>query len=152
LGQINSFLWGIAVSDDNSTGGPDAAPTRLHRALVLLAAVLFLEGAVLVAATGLLLFDLLTIVPDSYASAVAILVLTALAAAWVIVIGWGALHPAPWVRAAALTWQILQLAVAIGSFQGLFARNDVGWFLLVPAVVAILLLFSRPVIEATRRD
>jgi len=79
-------------------------------------------------------------------------VLAALATVWLVVIAVGALRAQPWVRAAALTWQVLQLAVAFGSFQGLFSRDDIGWFLLVPAVNVLFLLFTRSVMEATRRD
>jgi len=50
-----------------------------------------------------------------------------------------------WSRAAAIVWQILQLSVAIGAFQGLFARADVGWALLVPAIIIIGLLLWTPV-------
>jgi hypothetical protein len=50
-----------------------------------------------------------------------------------------------------LTWQLLQIAVAIGCFQGVFAVPSLGWALLAPAVVAILLLLSPPVVAATRR-
>jgi hypothetical protein len=46
---------------------------------------------------------------------------------------------------------VLQIAVAIGCFQGLFARPDIGWALLVPAVLALVLLFTPPVVAATAR-
>lgn len=104
------------------------------------------------ATAGFLFYELVTERPASYASAIAILGLVLLAAAWLVVIAVGALRARSWVRAAALTWQVLQLAVAIGSFQGLFARNDIGWFLLVPAVIVLFLLFTRSVMAATRRD
>ncbi len=37
-----------------------------------------------------------------------------------------------WMRGAIVVWQVLQLAIAIGSFQGLFARPDIGWLLVDP--------------------
>jgi hypothetical protein len=150
LDQINSFEWDIAVSDDKSGAATDAAARP--RLLVALAALLFLEAAVLGVVACFLLYELVTEVPSSYASAVAILVLVAAAAVWLVLLGLGALHSRPWVRGAVLTWQVLQLAVALGSFQGLFARDDIGWFLLVPAVVVLFLLFTRSVMAATRRD
>ena len=60
---------------------------------------------------------------------------------------------APWSRAAAIVWQILQVSIAVGAFQGLFARPDVGWALLVPAITVIGLLLWRPVrLAYTRPD
>lgn len=119
--------------------------------LVLLAALLYLEFAALVAASVYLLVELVTQRPDSYASAIAILVLTIAAAVWLFVMATHTLRGRSWIRGAAVTWQVLQIALAIGSFQGLFARPDIGWLLIVPSVIVLVLLFTRPVIEATRR-
>ena len=140
------------MNEEISTGHPAVphAPAR-SRLLVLLAVMLFVECAFLVIAAGFLVFELATVVPVSYASAIAILLLVAVAAVWLFVVAVNTLRGRSWVRGAALTWQVLQLAIALGSFQGLFARDDVGWFLLVPAVVVLFLLFTRPVMAATAR-
>lgn len=122
------------------------------RALVTLAAVIFLEAAMVTLLAAFLVYELITEVPLSVGSALFMIVLVALAAGWLYVIGVGILHAKPWVRSAALTWQILQIAVAIGSFQGLFARTDIGWILLLPALVVIILLFTKSVITATARE
>lgn len=113
--------------------------------------MLFVECAFLAAAAGFLVFELVTVVPASYPGAVAILLLAVVAAVWLFVVAVNTLGAKPWVRGAALTWQVLQLAVALGSFQGLFARDDVGWYLLVPAVIVLCLLFTRSVMAATAR-
>jgi hypothetical protein len=47
---------------------------------------------------------------------------------------------------------VVQLAVALGAFQGALARPDVGWLLLVPSVAAIVLTLSPSVTRALRRD
>jgi hypothetical protein len=141
------------VSDRNDVPGtPPADRPRRPRLLVLLAVFLFAEAAAVAAAAAVLLVELLADTPSSYASAVAILVLTALAAVWLAVVARGALHGRSWVRSAAMVWQVLQLGLGIGSLQGLFHRDDVGWLLIVPAVIVIGLLFTRPVIAATRHD
>jgi hypothetical protein len=120
--------------------------------LALLAAIILLEGALLVAATVYLVIELLTARPDSYPSAVAILVLTAVAAVWLVIMGVHTLLGRAWIRGGTVVWQVLQIAVAIGSFQGgYFARPDLGWWLIVPAVIALGLLFTPSVIAATRR-
>ncbi len=137
------------MSDDKAASTADVV--RRPWPLSALAVMLFVEAAILVAVAGFLFFELVTEVPTSYASAVAILVLVALAAVWLAIVALNTLRARPWVRGAALTWQVLQLAVAVGSFQGLFARDDIGWFLLVPAVIVLALLFTRSVLTATQR-
>jgi hypothetical protein len=149
LEQINRFGWDISVNDDTFVGG--GIVPRRPVLLAALAAILFVEASLLAVLAGFLVYELLTEVPASLGSAIGILVLVIFAAGWLAVVGVGALNAKPWVRAAALTWQVMQLAVAVGSFQGLFARTDIGWILLVPAVVVIALLFTRSVMTATRR-
>lgn len=138
--QINGFVWDVAVST-----GPR------HPLLVALAVVIFAEMALMVALTIYLVIEILTTTAASVASGLFLILLAALAAVWLGFIGVNVLRGSPWVRGAVLTWQVLQVAVAIGCFQGLFARPDIGWFLLAPAVVAVVLLFTRPVTAATTR-
>ncbi|WP_232331441.1 hypothetical protein [Agromyces laixinhei] len=114
-------------------------------ALVVVSLLLFLEAAAMVALVIWLLADLFVLAPSSFATAIALLVLVVLGAAWVVAVAFGSLRRAPWSRAAAIVWQILQLSVAVGAFQGLFARPDVGWVLLVPAITVIGLLLWKPV-------
>ena len=121
------------------------------RQVIVLSALIFLEAALVVGATAFLVFELVTVTPDSLASALALTVLTALAAGWVTAIAVGLLRGRAWSRGAAIVWQVLQIAVAVGAFQGSFARPEVGWLLLLPALAALVLLFSRPVVDATRR-
>ncbi len=135
---------------ENTQAHKAARGTR-HPLMVLLAVIVFAEFLLLVAATGFLVIELLVATPSSFPTAIALTVVVAIAAVWLAVITLNILRCQPWVRSAALVWQVLQIAVAIGSFQGLFARQDIGWLLLIPAVVAIILLFTRPVIEATAR-
>jgi len=119
--------------------------------LILLAALIYLEATALGVASVVLLLDLLTQRPDSYASGVAILVLTILATVWLAVMATHALLGRPWIRGGAVTWQVLQIAIGIGSFGGLFSRPDIGWLLIIPAVIVLVLLFSPTVIRATKR-
>ncbi|HUG49743.1 MAG TPA: hypothetical protein VLZ78_01975 [Terrimesophilobacter sp.] len=131
---------------------PDEERMRAPALLKILAVLLFAEAAALAAGAAFLLVEILVETPQSYAAAVAILALTALAAVWLAIIGVNTLRGRPWVRAAAMVWQVLQIGLGIGSMQGLFPRADIGWFLIVPAVVVIALLFTGPVLAATRRD
>jgi hypothetical protein len=92
------------------------------------------------------------VVPESYASAVFLTVLTAAAAGWLGAITIGVLRRRSWARGAATVWQVLQGGIAIACFQGVFAQPAIGWVLLVPALVALVLLFTPPVVEALRRE
>ncbi|MBX0300851.1 hypothetical protein K2F54_12785 [Cryobacterium sp. 1639] len=113
--------------------------------VVLLAA----EAALLWAVVGWLILELLTEQPSSYASALAILVIVLIAAVWVSAIAVATLRRRSWIRAAAVTWQLVQVFIAIGCFQGLYARPDLGWALLVPSALVLVLLFTRSVMAAT---
>ncbi|TFC03254.1 hypothetical protein E3O42_07255 [Cryobacterium adonitolivorans] len=126
-------------------------PARRSRALIALALLLAAEAALLWAAVVWLILELLTDQPTSFASALAILALTVIAALWVSAIVVGTLRGRTWIRAAAVTWQLVQVFVAIGCFQGLYARPDLGWALLIPSVLVIVLLFARSVVQATSR-
>ena len=137
--------------DPSQDGLDEPKPARRSRALIALALLLAAEAALLWAAVVWLILELLTDQPASLASALAILVLTVVAALWVSAIVVGTLRGRTWIRAAAVTWQLVQVFVAIGCFQGLYARPDLGWALLIPSVLVIVLLFTRSVVEATSR-
>jgi hypothetical protein len=138
-------------SKRNPNEQPSAQTPRRPVLLLVLSAVLAAEALLATGVTIWLVIELLTATPESFASAVVILLLSAglAIALWAMVAG--LLRTQSWVRGAALTWQLLQIAVAIGCFQGVFAVPSLGWALLIPAVVAILLLMSPPVVAATRR-
>jgi hypothetical protein len=120
--------------------------SRAHTVLVVLLGV---EAAALWSLVGWLILELLTDQPSSFASALAILLIAVIAAAWVTTITVATLRGRTWIRAAAVTWQLVQAFIAIGMFQGLYARPDLGWALLVPSVLVLVLLFSRSVVAAT---
>ncbi|WP_173921945.1 hypothetical protein [Agromyces sp. Marseille-P2726] len=126
---------------------PQAASVSggVRAALVIVNVVLILEAVALTAVAVWLLVDLVALRPSSYATAIALIVLVGIGAAGVASTAIASLRRASWSRAAAIVWQILQVSIAVGAFQGLFARPDVGWALLVPAVAVIGLLLWRPV-------
>jgi hypothetical protein len=133
-------------------GREGAAATRGNPALVLLGLLIAAEGLLMAGVFVWSLLQLLTGRPASLASAVAITILAALAAVWVLVIAIQTFRARPWIRAAAITWQLLQIAVAVGCFQGIYAEPGLGWALLIPSLVVIGLVLSPPVTRATRRE
>ncbi|MEY3846722.1 MAG: hypothetical protein RJA66_989 [Actinomycetota bacterium] len=57
-----------------------------------------------------------------------------------------------WARSGAIFWQLVQLAIAWGSFTGQFANAAIGIGLIVPSVAVIALLFTKPVFNATQGE
>jgi hypothetical protein len=113
--------------------------------------VLFTAEFVLVALlTVTLVVELLLASAASITSAIALTVLVAMAATWLGAIVVGAWRGRAWVRSAGIVWQVLQFAVGLGALQGVFAQPAGGWLLLGTAVLAVLLLVSKPVAEAFR--
>ena len=132
-------------TSESSTVGPR------HPFQIALVVVLAIEAAGLAAATVFLVLEILIAPADSIASAIALAVVAGLATAWVVAMSVGAWRGQSWVRGAAIVVQVLLGAVAIGSFQGLVPRPDIGWILLIPAIVVVFLIFSKPVQAALRR-
>lgn len=117
----------------------------MRAALLTVNIVLVLEALAVAAVAIWLIVDLVSLQPTSYATAIALIVLVIVGAIWVGATAVASFSRAPWSRAAAIVWQILQVSIAVGAFQGLFARPDLGWALLVPAVVIVGLLLWPPV-------
>ncbi|RJT87549.1 hypothetical protein D6T64_14175 [Cryobacterium melibiosiphilum] len=115
----------------------------------VLTVILALEALLLWGVTAWLVVELLTETPTSLGGAFALLGLSALAAVWVSLIAVNLPRRRSWTRGGALTWQLVQIMVAIGAFQGIYARPDVGWGLLAPSLVVIVLLFTRAVVAET---
>ncbi|GLK17727.1 hypothetical protein GCM10017602_22090 [Herbiconiux flava] len=109
------------------------------------------EALVMAGVVVWLLIELLTEQPASYETALAIVVLAAIAAVFLAFAAIHTLRAAAWTRAGTLTWQLFQIVIAIGCFQGIVATPVVGWWLLVPALLALVLLFTPSVVAATRR-
>lgn len=139
-----------ASSDETRSDGSSAPSTRPPQ-LVILVILLFIECVLVSAAAAYLLVELLVDTPQSYASAIAILVLTVLAAGWVGMIALHTLRRRSWTRGATVVWQVLQASVGLGSLQGLFARPEIGWPLIILSLAVLILLFTKPVLDATGR-
>ncbi|QAY74533.1 hypothetical protein ET445_15555 [Agromyces protaetiae] len=148
------------VDLDSNAEGPDhdagsAAPAwgGARAALIAVNVLLFAEAAAMVAIVVWLIVDLVALEPSSWSTAIALTVLATIGALWIVAVAFASLRRAPLTRSAAIVWQVLQIAVAVGAFQGLFARPDVGWALLVPAIAVIGLLVWTPVrLAYTRSD
>ncbi|WP_123656169.1 hypothetical protein [Curtobacterium sp. ZW137] len=133
------------------TSNSPEAPEPRSRAMLGLLVVLALEFLALVVTTVALIVELLVSPASSVASGIALVVLTAIAALWLGSMLVGLWRGRSWVRSGIIVWQVLQGALAIGAFQGVFRVPAVGWALLLPALVAITLVLSKSVTTALAR-
>lgn len=126
-------------------------PERRSRALIGLLVVVGLEFAALVVVTVVLVVELIVAPASSLASGVALTILSAVAALWLGALLNGLWKRRAWVRSGIIVWQVLQGAIAIGAFQGVFREPAVGWVLLIPALLGITFVLSRSVTAALAR-
>lgn len=143
LRLINSYEWDNTVST-----------TRRPALLWVLAVLLTIEFLGVAALAVVLLLETLTAQSVSAGAGIALTVIGFVAAAWLGAIVIGTLRGQGWIRAAAIVWQVLQVAVGVGALQGQVAQPAWGWPLIVLAAVVLLLLFAKPVVALTsvRRD
>lgn len=115
----------------------DASTARGQRMLRVLTGVLSIESVVMGAVVVLLVVEQFVATPASRVSSLALLGVAAVALALVIATFVGAIRRGPWVRGAAITWQILQLAAAWTIVQGDLAPY-IGWGLTVLSLVGFV--------------
>lgn len=129
---------------------PDRGALR-SPAILGLWIVVGLEFLAVVAVTVVLLVDLVAAPPAVLVNGLALIVLTAIAALWLgaMVIGLG--RGRSWVRSGIVVWQVIQIALAVGAFQGVFRAPAIGWALLAPAIVALVLVLSPPATRVLAR-
>lgn len=143
------------TTPNDPTPNDPGRPRRTSPAITTLLVVVGLEFAALVVTTVVLVVELLTApassIASGIASGIALTILTAIAALWLGSLFVGLRNRRSWVRSGIIVWQVMQGALAIGAFQGVFRQPAVGWVLLIPALLAITLVLSRPVTEALAR-
>lgn len=120
---------------------------RGNRLNQLLGGLVAFEAVVIWAAAVWLVIELGTASPESFRTAIALTVLTALIALWVSASAVALFRRARWARGSAVTWQVLQAAVAVGAIQGDAPNWLVAVALLIPALAVVLLAIS-PAVRA----
>ena len=128
--------------------------TRRPALLWVLVVLLTIEFLGVAALAVVLLVETLTAPGASVGGGIALTIIGFVAAAWLGAIIVGTLRGQAWIRAAAIVWQVLQVAVGVGALQGQVAQPAWGWPLIILAAVVFLLLFVKPVVALTsvRRD
>ena len=117
--------------------------------LIIAALLIGLEGLFIGALAARLGLALVSGETKSFVTSVALFALVAAAAIWVIFVALNLFRGKRWSRSAGVFWQLIQLAVATGSFSGQFGSQAIGWSLIIPSVLVIGLLFSKKVVAAT---
>ncbi|WP_235563334.1 hypothetical protein [Arthrobacter sp. Soil782] len=115
--------------------------------VTIIAAILLCEAAALLAVAGWFAFGLMTSTPTSLGGAIFMLVLLLLFTGWLLVVAHFLFRGYRWTRSAALVFQFFVIVVAIPTLTG--GVLWVGLLLLVPAVVVVHQLFTRPVVAFT---
>lgn len=140
------------MTDENLHRGAESVKpaSRRHPFLIALGALLVIEAAVMIVVLLILVGDLVTQQAAQFSSAVALTVLAAIGTVFISAVAIAALRLRVWSRAAALIWQVILLAVGFGMFQGTTARFDLALLFLIPALVGIFLLLSKPVTAVLR--
>ncbi|WP_066515943.1 hypothetical protein [Curtobacterium ammoniigenes] len=130
---------------------PDRSAIRTPAALGLLV-ILVLELLALVAVTLVLIVDVFAGGASSESGGIALAILALITTLWVAFMCIGLVRARPWVRSGIVVWEFILVAIGIGAFQGVFRVPSIGWALLIPAVIALVLVFLPPVTRLLARD
>ena len=119
----------------------------------MVAVILAAEAAGLLVAAAVLLVDTLASSddPSSVGGGVGLAITAALIAMGLLLTARGVLRAAKWTRPAAVVWQLVQILVGFDATQGPGGRYDLAALLVIPALVALVLLFTPSVSAAMRR-
>lgn len=89
---------------------------------------------------------------SSFATGVTLFGIIAAMVIWSANITIGLLKLKTWSRTAAVVLQLIFISVGVASFGGEFGNFWIGVVLLVPATLALFLLFGRPIGQLFSRD
>ena len=104
-------------TDRNAASAPN--PEERRRPAVLAFIVLLVaEALLMIGLSAWFLFELVAATPASFTSALAIFVILLIATAFVTALALGAIRGRSWIRGGAVTWQLVQIAVAVGERIG----------------------------------
>lgn len=107
--------------------------------------IVLAEAVAMLALFGFTVMGFLNRGEDPLLAALSIVIVAAVAAFWVGLTAIALLRRRSWARGSTLTIQILAMSVAIGAFQGIYARVDIGWLIAIPAIAAfIAAIIARP--------
>ncbi len=124
-------------------------PPARPRGVTVVALILVCESLALMAVAGWFVYGLISSTPASLGGAVFLLVLLLLFAVWLLVVGHFFHRGYRWTRSAALVFQFFVIVLAVPTLTG--GVIWLGLLMLVPAVLVLQQLFTRPVVSYTNR-
>jgi len=127
-------------------------PFKRPLALKIVIAFLVLEGLVVAGFALVTLSQILLGQSRSVSTVLALFAIVAAAAAVVFLIALSLGRGKRWARSAAVFWQLVQLSIALGSFSGEAPNAFIGWALILPSAIVLILLFRKEVVAATMRE
>lgn len=122
---------------------------NLPAGLIAVIVIVALEASVLAFFGVQLGLGILAGESRAFTTAIALFAMVAAATAWLFYVAFSLTRAKRWARSAALFWQLVMLAIASGSFTGQFGSQAIGWALVAPAAVVLILIFTKPVVEST---
>ena len=129
-----------SASDASSTE-PDRRAGRPVE-LWVITAILSVQTVAWAGLAAWTVLELVTGASSSVPTALFEVVLVVMAVAWMAATVVGTLGLRPWSRASLVAIEVLHIAAAIAAFQGYLVIIWLGWVLLVPAIVALVLAFT----------
>jgi len=112
-----------------------------------LAVAYLLEALVLYVLTGVTIWAMVLGEAKAILTDSALVVLTGGAALWLTFASRALLKHKRWARSAGVFWQLIQLTIALGTFE---ANVLWGFAIAIPSVLVLITLFTKEVVEATR--
>jgi len=106
----------------------------------------FLEALVLFGATGATLWAMTSSESKALLTDSALVILTLGAAIWLSFAGIAITKGKRWARSAGIFWQLIQLSIALGTFE---ASLIGGFAIALPSLAVIFALFNPKVVQAT---
>jgi hypothetical protein len=106
----------------------------------------FLEALVLFVATGATLWAMTSSESKALLTDSALVILTLGAAIWLSFAGIAITKGKRWARSAGIFWQLIQLSIALGTFE---ASLIGGCAIALPSLAVIFALFNPKVVQAT---
>ena len=119
---------------------------KIETTLRAISVAFFLEALVLFVATVAIIWGMTTSQAGALLTNSALVVLTLSAGVWLTFAGIAITKGKRWARSAGVFWQLIQLAIALGTFEA----SLLGGFAIALASLAVLFtLFSSEVVKAT---
>ena len=119
---------------------------KIETTLRAISVAFFLEALVLYVATVAIVWGMTTSQAGALLTNSALVVLTFSAGVWLTFAGIAITKGKRWARSAGVFWQLIQLAIALGTFEASLLG---GFAIALPSLAVLVTLFSSEVVKAT---